>query len=174
MKRVQLVAHLDGMARVRAALEPYDDVRAVGKVVDDLPLAFIAELGSHHNGRGHANRRLNIAARLMVLWMAERATPDGASRAPVRDPVWRPSTSRGNVLFAGGLCPAPPVRVGGGFHPVAGDRQDSHVCRGPGRSSERRDPARTHRPGGGTSRPPEVVVSVPHPLSPGGGDRGPG
>src|SRR2546427_1917790 len=165
MKRVQLVAHLDGMARVRAALEPYDDVRAVGKVVDDLPLAFIAELGSHHNGRGHANRRLNIAARLMVLWMAERATPDGASRAPVRDPVWRPSTSRDNVLFGGGLCPAPPVRVGRGFHPVAGDRQDSHVCRGPGRSSERRACARTHSPGGGSSATPSTVVPLPPTLS---------
>src|SRR3989442_281608 len=81
MKRVQLVAHLDGMARVRAALEPHDDVGAIGKVVDDLPLAFIAKLGSHHYRRGHANRRLNIAARLMVLWMADHATPDGGSRA---------------------------------------------------------------------------------------------
>src|SRR3989442_14495543 len=81
MKRVQLVAHLDGMARLRSALEPHDDVCAIGKVVDDLPLAFIAKLGSHHYRRGHANRRLNIAARLMVLWMADHATPDGGSRA---------------------------------------------------------------------------------------------
>src|SRR5947209_8768226 len=77
-----------------------------------------------------------------------------------------------NVLFAGGLCPAPPVRVGRGFHPVAGDRQDSHVCRGPGRSPQRRDPARTHRPGGGTSWLSEVVVRVPHPLPRGEGARG--
>src|SRR5207249_10437107 len=87
-------------------------------------------------------------------------------------PGWRPSTSRDNVLFAGGLCPTPPVRVGRGFHPVAGDRQDSHVCRGPGRSPQRRDPARTHRPGGGTSWLSEVVVRVPHPLPRGEGARG--
>src|SRR3989442_1239180 len=76
------VAHADPeTAHLRAALEPHDDVSAIGKVVDDLPLAFIAKLGSHHYRRGHANRRLNIAARLMVLWMADHATPDGGSRA---------------------------------------------------------------------------------------------
>src|SRR5947209_3614545 len=79
MKRIQLLAHLDRVARVRAALEPHDDVGAIGKVVDDLPLAFVPKLGSYHNRRGHPNRRLNIATRLMVLWMAERATPDGGS-----------------------------------------------------------------------------------------------
>src|SRR5438128_3434820 len=67
MERVQLVAHLDRVPCVRAALEPHNDVRAVGKVVDDLPLAFVPKLGSDHNRRGHPNRRLNIASRLMVL-----------------------------------------------------------------------------------------------------------
>src|SRR5207249_11242421 len=37
---------------------------------------------------------------------------------------------------------------------------------------QRRDPARTHRPGGGTSWLPEVVVRVPHPLPRGEGARG--
>ena len=53
VKRVQLVPHLDRVSCVRAALEPHDDVRAVGKVVDDFPLAFVPKLGTNHNRRGH-------------------------------------------------------------------------------------------------------------------------
>jgi len=82
MERVQLVAHLDRVPRVRAALEPHDDVRAVGKVVDDLPLAFVPELGADHNRRGHPNRRLNIASRLMVLWDRETVSSGDGFRLP--------------------------------------------------------------------------------------------
>src|SRR5438445_11656258 len=79
MNSVRLIAHVDRVAGVCDPLVPPAEVGAIGKGVGDLPLAFVPKLGSYHNRRGHPNRRLNIAARLMVLWVAERATPDGGS-----------------------------------------------------------------------------------------------
>src|SRR2546430_5151638 len=84
MKRVQLLAHLDGVARVRAALKSHDDVGAIGEEIDDFPLAFVPELGTDNDRRGHPNRRRNIASGLMVLYRRH----DGHSR-------WRfPSAGR--------------------------------------------------------------------------------
>src|SRR5437867_2783101 len=88
MECVQLFAHLDRVARVRAALEPHDDVRAVGEEVDNLPLAFVPKLGSYHNGRGHANRRRNIAPGLMVPWRPATAASGWRSSTPDNGSSW--------------------------------------------------------------------------------------
>src|SRR3989442_12396982 len=79
MKRVQLLADLDRVAGVRAALKSDDDVGAVGEEIDDLPLAFVPKLGTNNDRRGHPNRRRNIASRLMVLYRRS----DGHSRRRV-------------------------------------------------------------------------------------------
>ena len=44
-----LVAHLDGVARVRAALETHDDIRIERQEIHNLRLSFIAPLGADYN-----------------------------------------------------------------------------------------------------------------------------
>ena len=53
MERVQLVPHLDRVARVRPALEAHDDVGIRREEVDDFPFAFIPELTADGHRRGH-------------------------------------------------------------------------------------------------------------------------
>ena len=67
MERVQVVPHLDGVARVRAALEPRDDVGMIGEKIDDLALALVPELGPHDYARGHRALREGITSRVTIL-----------------------------------------------------------------------------------------------------------
>src|SRR6266545_243299 len=53
VERVQVLAHLDGVPGVRAALETHDDVRLVREEVDDLALALVPELAADGHGGGH-------------------------------------------------------------------------------------------------------------------------
>src|SRR2546427_3272747 len=108
----------------------------------------------------------------MVLWMAERAPPDDGSRAPgQRSSMAAVDLARYRFIRWRPL-PGTAGRVGRGFRTVPGHRQDSYVCRRPGRSSERRDPAWTYRPGRRTSGLPEILVRLPHPLPRGEGALG--
>jgi hypothetical protein len=61
MERVQFVPDLDRMARVGASLEPHDDVRTIREEVDDLPFAFVPELGTDHDGGGHGTAARTVA-----------------------------------------------------------------------------------------------------------------
>ena len=67
VERVQVVPHLDGVARVRAALESRDDVGVIGEKIDDLALALVPELGSHDYARGHRALREGITSRVTIL-----------------------------------------------------------------------------------------------------------
>src|SRR5205823_3288247 len=53
MERVEVLAHLDRVARVRATVETDDDVRPVREEVDHLPLAFVPPLQAKDHRRGH-------------------------------------------------------------------------------------------------------------------------
>ncbi len=44
-----LVAHLDGVARIRATLEAHDDIRIERQEINNLRLTFIAPLGADYN-----------------------------------------------------------------------------------------------------------------------------
>ena len=46
-----LVAHHQGVPRIRPARIAHDDVRELGIQVDDLSLAFVAPLGAHNDNR---------------------------------------------------------------------------------------------------------------------------
>jgi len=48
-----LAVHHQGVARVVAAVEPYDEVRPFGEQVHDLALAFVAPLGAVHHHASH-------------------------------------------------------------------------------------------------------------------------
>ena len=50
MKHDGLIVETDGMAGICPSLVTDDDVVFVGKVIDELPLAFIAELGADDDG----------------------------------------------------------------------------------------------------------------------------
>src|SRR3989442_10747994 len=90
----------------------------------------------------------------------------------VGGPVGRRVAPARKRFIRGRLLPGTAGRVGRGFRTVPGYRQDSYVCRRPGRSSEWWNPAGTHRPRGGTSGLPEIVVRLPHPVPRGEGARG--
>src|SRR2546425_13146364 len=128
MKRVQLLAYLDGVARVRAALKSHDDVGAIGEEIDDFPLAFVPELGTDNDRRGHPNRRRNIASGLMVLYRrndghSRSRFPSAGRRASMGGGRPRAITFYSLAAFLASRCSG----SGGGFRAVAGHGQDSHV-----------------------------------------------
>ena len=53
VERILLLADEDGVARVRPAVEPHDEVRGFREVVDDLALAFVAKFATQDYGPGH-------------------------------------------------------------------------------------------------------------------------
>ena len=66
-----LVAHLDGVARVRAALETHDDIRIERQEINNLRLTFIAPLGADNNTICHISfifetRNIALAGRPRV------------------------------------------------------------------------------------------------------------
>jgi hypothetical protein len=62
VKNEGVVADVNGMARIRAALVPHDPVGPLGQHVNELALAFVAPLGAHDND----GSRLRIEHRLLL------------------------------------------------------------------------------------------------------------
>jgi hypothetical protein len=56
VKDEMLLADLDGVAGVVAAVEAGHDLDLLGEQVHDLSLAFVAPLGADHDNVGHADR----------------------------------------------------------------------------------------------------------------------
>ena len=77
MKDELLVAHANGMARVRATLVPGNDIRLLAQQVDDLSFSLIAPLGAYDDAARHDAVPLRTQkSREDLTWMA---SPRGKS-----------------------------------------------------------------------------------------------
>ena len=91
----RLIAPLDGVAGVRAALVAGDDVHGRREEVDDLPLAFVAPLGADDDGNWHVERASGMGHRAR----GRRPSPCPVPHAPClrnwrRPRRWRQTTGR--------------------------------------------------------------------------------